>query len=105
MTSGLGSFLGSALIQIVNAVSYKLNKTHWYDGKDIDNGKLDFFFYILAVLLGFNFLIFCALAARYTYVSDAVLRKDEDDWVKRSEDRLTPDIDDDLNSSEYSEAR
>ena len=104
MTSGLGSFLGSALIQIVNAISYKIAKVHWYNGDDINKGKLDYFFYILAVLLSINFLVFCAIAARYTYVSDAALRRDEEDWAKNDVDRMTASNDDYINSNEYFES-
>lgn len=101
MTTGLGSFIGSALIQIVNAISSKTSNSHWYDGKDINQGRLDYFFYILAALLGVNFLVFCAISSRYTYVSDAVLRKDEDDWSKRGKDGKTSSIDDDMTSTSY----
>lgn len=101
MTSGLGSFLGSALVQIVNAISYKIRKVHWYD---INNGRLDYFFYILTVLLSINFLVFCVIAARYTYVSDAVLQRDKEDWARKDFDRMTASNDDYLNSNEYFES-
>jgi len=104
MTSGLGSFLGSALIQIVNAVSNKLEKVDWYNGKDINKGKLDFFFYILTVLMGVNFLVFCAIAARYTYVSDDVLRRNEEDWSRQDPDTAGGSIGDYVDSRDFYES-
>lgn len=103
MTTGLGSLLGSALVQIVNVVSYKVSKIDWYDGKDIDQGRLEYFFYLLAALLAVNFLVFCAIASRYTYVGEEVLRKDQDDWFRRKEDRITPSIDEYLTTNDYSD--
>ena len=104
MTSGLGSFLGSALIEIVNAVSMKIDKKDWYNGTDINKGKLDFFFYILTVLMGVNFLVFCAIAARYTYVSEDVLRRNEDDWSRKDSDTASRSIDDYVNNRDYYES-
>ncbi len=83
-TSGLGALVGSALVQIVKSASTKYGSKNWYSD-DINEGKLDFFFYLLAVLLGVNFLVFCAISMRYTYVSDSVLRKNEEEWTKSIE--------------------
>ena len=94
MTSGLGSLLGSALIQIVNAVSYKLEKVHWYNGDDINKGKLDYFFCILSALMVVSFLIFCTIATRYRYVSDVVLNRNEDDSSRKDPDAVSHSIDD-----------
>ena len=103
MSTGLGSFFGSALIQIVNSISYKVSKVNWYNGDDINQGKLDNFFYLLAILLGINFLVFCAIAARYTYVSDASLKRDEEDWGRRAVGSPIASIDDYIDSNEYFE--
>ena len=104
MMTGLGSLLGSALIQIVNVVSYKLERVHWYNGKDINKGKLDYFFYILSALMFVSFLVFCAIATRYTYVSDEVLNRSEDDWSKKDPDTVNRSIDDFTDNTERYES-
>ena len=88
-TSGIGSFLGSALVQIVNAASSKASSKKWYDGKNIDDGKLDYFFYLLAGLLSVNFLVFCLISLRYTYTPQRDLKQNEDDWSVKSDERFT----------------
>ena len=102
--AGLGSFFGSALIQIVNAVSYKLEKVHWYNGDDINKGKLDYFFYILSALMTVSFLIFCAIATRYRYVSDEVLNRNEDDWSRKDPGAGSRSIDDFTDDIERNES-
>ena len=97
VTSGLGSFLGSALVQIVNAASMKTERINWYNN-NINDGKMEYFFYLLAILLGVNFLVFCAISVRYTYVSEYVLKKNEDDWSRQQSERMTPCVDEDITS-------
>ena len=86
LTSGLGSLLGSALIQIVKSASLKYGGQNWYTD-DINKGRLDYFFYLLAVLLGVDFLVFCAISMRYTYVSDNLLRRNEEEWKRQNPNR------------------
>ncbi len=85
VTSGLGALFGSVLVQIVQSVTSK-HGVNWYNN-DINEGRLDYFFYLLAALLGVNFLVFCVIAMRFTYVSDDVLRKNENEWVKHVQKR------------------
>lgn len=49
LTSGLGSYLGSLVIVIVNAVTRnpKIPNSEWIP-KDINNGHLDYYCYFLA---------------------------------------------------------
>eukprot|EP00794_Sanderia_malayensis_P017095 gene17095-18816_t len=78
----LQALVGSALVQIVEKASQKYGSVNWYNN-DINKGKLDYFFYLLAILLGIDFLMFCVIAMRYTYVSEHVLRKNEEEWVQQ----------------------
>ena len=79
-TSGIGSFVGSALVNIVASASEKYSSYgNWY-ADDINKGRLDFFFYVLAGLMGVNIVIFCVISTRYLYVNSDILCEDEEEW-------------------------
>ncbi|XP_013392509.1 solute carrier family 15 member 4 [Lingula anatina] len=61
LTNGLGNYLGSALIAIVNAATVD---DPWYPN-DINQGHLEYFFWLLAGLMVLNTLVFVVLAWRY----------------------------------------
>ncbi|KAJ7964587.1 Protein NRT1/ PTR FAMILY 5.6 [Quillaja saponaria] len=62
---GIGSFLGSLLITIVDHVTDK-NGRSWI-GKDLNSSCLDKFYWLLAALNALNFFIYVFIARRYTY--------------------------------------
>ena len=106
-TSGLGSLVGSALVNIVKSLSKNYSSGDWY-ANDINKGRLDLFFYVLAGLLGVNFLIFCMISVRYTYVTPNILRQSEQDW--QTAGRSTPrhlisdhEEDESMSTSPYSD--
>ncbi|PWA51641.1 purple acid phosphatases superfamily protein [Artemisia annua] len=62
---GVGSFLSSFLITVVNQVTEKTGK-RWI-GKDLSSSRLDKFYWLLAAINGLNFGIYVLLAKRYSY--------------------------------------
>lgn len=62
---GVGSFLSSFLITVVDHVTEKRGKS-WI-GKDINSSRLDKFYWLLAALNALNLCAFVVLAMRYTY--------------------------------------
>ena len=62
VTSGLGSFLSSALTNIV----FSIDKT-WYP-ENPNHGHLENYFFLLSGLMFVNFLIFVIVALNYKYV-------------------------------------
>ncbi|GJV26509.1 NRT1/ PTR family 5.6-like protein [Tanacetum coccineum] len=62
---GVGSFLSSFLITVVNKASGKFG-TCWF-GEDLNSSRLDKFYCLLAVMNGVNFGIYVLLAKRYSY--------------------------------------
>ena len=64
VTSGLGSYLASALVNIVDQAT----NHSWYKSADLNNGKLEWFFFLLGGLMFLNFLIFVPVAMQYKYV-------------------------------------
>jgi len=64
---GVGSFLSSFLITIVDHVTEKNGKS-WI-GKDINTSRLDRFYWILAIINALNLCAYLFLAKRYTYKS------------------------------------
>ncbi|KHN17877.1 Putative peptide/nitrate transporter [Glycine soja] len=63
--SGVGNFLSSFLIIIVNHVTGKNGKS-WI-GKDINSSRLDRFYWMLAVINALDLCAFLFLASSYTY--------------------------------------
>ena len=63
ITSALGNYLTSLLVVIVRSAS----DNKWYPGDDPNNGKLEYFFFLLAGIAIFSFGIFAFVASRYTY--------------------------------------
>ncbi|KAA8539675.1 hypothetical protein F0562_026367 [Nyssa sinensis] len=62
---GVGNFLSSFLITIVDHVTEK-SGTGWF-GKDLSKSRLDNFYWLLAAMNGLNLCVYVFLAKRYTY--------------------------------------
>ncbi|KAF7831011.1 protein NRT1/ PTR FAMILY 5.6-like [Senna tora] len=63
---GVGSFLSSFLIVVVDGVTGKYCGRSWI-GKDVNSSRLDKFYWLLAVLNALDLCAFVWLARRYTY--------------------------------------
>ncbi|XP_020991270.1 protein NRT1/ PTR FAMILY 5.6-like isoform X1 [Arachis duranensis] len=62
---GAGSFLSSLIITIVDHVTSKIGKS-WF-GKDLNNSRLDKFYWMLAVMTTLNLFLFVFFARQYSY--------------------------------------
>ena len=62
VTTGLGSYVAMALVNIVRAVS----STAYPD--DLNDGNLEHYFFLLSGLMLLNFLIYLIVASNYHYV-------------------------------------
>ncbi|CAD5119517.1 DgyrCDS8119 [Dimorphilus gyrociliatus] len=65
MMTGLGSYLGSLLINVIK----KATANDPWLPDDINKGKLEYFFFLLAGLMALNFLIFIPVSKSYQYVT------------------------------------
>ncbi|XP_047311180.1 protein NRT1/ PTR FAMILY 5.6-like [Impatiens glandulifera] len=65
---GAGNFLSSILITVVDNLSKKSGGKSWF-GKDLNNSRLDNFFWLLAGMSALNLCIYVPLANRYIYKS------------------------------------
>ena len=103
-TSGIGSLVGGILVQIIHSTSRKYSPYgDWY-ADDINKGRLDLFFYVLAGLMGVNLLVFCMISVRYEYVSPDMLRQSEEEWqaaARSTTKHWNSDDDEDSTSSLY----
>lgn len=61
-TLSMGFFVSSLLVSMVD----KITKKTWLQS-NLDKGKLDYFYWLLAVLGGLNFILFLILASRHQY--------------------------------------
>ncbi|MED6126612.1 hypothetical protein PIB30_080079 [Stylosanthes scabra] len=62
---GAGSFLSSLIITIVDHVTSKIGKS-WF-GKDLNNSRLDKFYWMLVVMTTLNLFVFVFFARQYSY--------------------------------------
>ncbi|XP_059669221.1 protein NRT1/ PTR FAMILY 5.6-like [Cornus florida] len=63
---GVGNFLSSFLITVVNNITEKSSGTSWF-GKDLNTSRIDNFYWLLAAMNGLNICVFVLLARRYSY--------------------------------------
>ncbi|KAL3623101.1 hypothetical protein CASFOL_031917 [Castilleja foliolosa] len=64
---GGSSFLSSLLIILVDRVTEKNGKS-WF-GKDLNNSRLDYFYWLLAGITGLNLFVYAYVARKYSYKS------------------------------------
>ncbi|XP_047322400.1 protein NRT1/ PTR FAMILY 5.6-like [Impatiens glandulifera] len=64
---GIGSFLSSLLITIVDHVTKQNGKKDSWFGKNLKDSRLDKFYWLLAVISSLNLCVFLCVAKRYTY--------------------------------------
>lgn len=65
-TIGIGFYVAGALA----AIARKATDGSWYP-QDLNTGKLENYFFFLAVVMFLNFLLFVYLARRYKYVESS----------------------------------
>lgn len=63
---GVGSFLGSFLITMVDYVTGKNGGKRWI-GKDVNHSRLDYFYWLLAAISVLNMCIFVLITRNYSY--------------------------------------
>ncbi|CAL4896458.1 unnamed protein product [Urochloa decumbens] len=83
---GVASWLGSLLIRVVNRATARRGGggTGWLDGADLDAGRLDLFYWLLALFGVVSLVLYLLCAARYTY------RRDPRVQSRMEDDRVTP---------------
>jgi solute carrier family 15 (peptide/histidine transporter), member 3/4 len=68
---GVASWLGSFIIQVVNHATARCSGGHgWLDGANLDAGRLDLFYWLLALFGVVSFVLYLFCACRYTYRHD-----------------------------------
>jgi len=75
VTSAFGNYLTSLLVVIVRSAS----NSKWYPSNDLNNGKLEYFFFLLAGITIVTFAIFTFVASRYTYKKQPIRTEDGED--------------------------
>ncbi|XP_021732365.1 protein NRT1/ PTR FAMILY 5.6-like [Chenopodium quinoa] len=78
---GVGSFMTSFLITIVNRVTTMHEGSKWI-GKDLTHSRLDYFYWLLMIIFVLNMCVFMLLAKNYRYKS-----------VQRSKEVIVDDFD------------
>ncbi|KAF6153494.1 hypothetical protein GIB67_027361 [Kingdonia uniflora] len=65
-TVALGNYVSSLLVTIVTSATTKNGNLGWIPD-NLNRGHLDYFYWVLAVLSGVNFLVYLTIAKWYTY--------------------------------------
>ena len=76
LTTGLGSYLGAALVAIVNAISGASGEKYkWYPDKAYinDGYQLAYYFFLLAGLLFLNFIVYVFVAISFKKRKESAL--------------------------------
>ncbi|XP_026414077.1 protein NRT1/ PTR FAMILY 5.6-like isoform X1 [Papaver somniferum] len=63
---GVADFLSSILIIVVDRVSGMNGRSSWF-GKDMNESRIDNFYWLLAGMNGMNLIVYTLLARKYTY--------------------------------------
>ncbi|MBA0781898.1 hypothetical protein Gotri_002779 [Gossypium trilobum] len=77
------SYLSSIVVNVVHHVTGGHGHPDWLTN-DINAGRLDYFYYILAVMSAFNFLYFLYVAHRYRYKGQVRIEPKSEPDVERS---------------------
>ena len=88
ITFALGHYLTSLLVTIVRSAS----NSKWYPSNDLNNGKLEYFFFLLAGITIVALAIFAFVASRYTYKKQPIRAenvKKKHLWVDGEDAQLT----------------
>ncbi|XP_071952206.1 solute carrier family 15 member 4-like [Antedon mediterranea] len=89
LTTGLGSYVGSLLVIIVNAAT----KGHEWFPDEINEGYIEYYFILLSVMMIINLGIFCIVAHYYTYVQYGILNPEPPpDYGAVGKNSESPDI-------------
>ena len=63
VTCGLGNYVSMLLVLIVRSAISK----QWYPSENPNDGKMEYFFFLLAGLMMVNFVVFLFIASSYKY--------------------------------------
>ncbi|KAK8371487.1 hypothetical protein V6Z12_A01G248800 [Gossypium hirsutum] len=75
----MASYLNSMLVNIVHKTTKKGGKTSWLGGHNLNNDKLENFYYLAASIEAFNFLYFNLYARRFIATSCTINEESKED--------------------------
>ncbi|KVI05588.1 protein NRT1/ PTR FAMILY 2.13-like [Cynara cardunculus var. scolymus] len=76
VTVGMANYFSSALVMVVHKVTGKNGRPDWLTA-NIDAGRVDYFYYVIAGLGVVNMIYFLIVASRYEYKSKMEISEDE----------------------------
>ncbi|TYH89538.1 hypothetical protein ES332_D01G269000v1 [Gossypium tomentosum] len=75
----MASYLNSMLVNIIHKTTKKGGKTSWLGGHNLNNGKLENFYYLAACIEALNFLYFNLYARRFIATSCTINKESKED--------------------------
>ncbi|KAJ1438973.1 Proton-dependent oligopeptide transporter family [Sesbania bispinosa] len=65
LSLSIANYIGSLIVNIVHRVTSHKGKTPWLGGHDLNQNRLDYYYYVIAALGALNFIYFNFFASRY----------------------------------------
>ena len=65
LSLSIANYLGSFIVNIVHKVTLHSGKTPWLGGHDLNQNRLDYYYYVIAALGALNFVYFNFFASRF----------------------------------------
>ncbi|KAE8719431.1 Protein NRT1/ PTR FAMILY 2.8 [Hibiscus syriacus] len=80
----VASFLNSILVNIVHRVTKSGGKTPWIGGHDLNQDKLENFYYLVAAIEALNFIYFNLFARRFI-INDTIVKTESSEGLRDKE--------------------
>nr|XP_007155345.1 hypothetical protein PHAVU_003G193300g [Phaseolus vulgaris]ESW27339.1 hypothetical protein PHAVU_003G193300g [Phaseolus vulgaris] len=65
LSLSIANYMGSLIVNIVHKITFVNGKTSWIGGHDLNQNRLDCYYYVIAALGGLNFIYFNFFACRH----------------------------------------
>lgn len=65
LSLSVASYMGSLLVNIIHCATRKRGKSPWLGGHDLNENRLDYYYYVVAALATLNFIYFNFFASHY----------------------------------------
>ncbi|XP_027368829.1 protein NRT1/ PTR FAMILY 2.8 [Abrus precatorius] len=76
LSLSIANYVGSFIVNIVHKATSQGGKTPWLGGHDLNQNRLDYYYYVIAAVGGLNFVYFNFYASRFITSSKETRRKE-----------------------------
>lgn len=77
LSLSIASYLNSLIVNIIHSVTGRKGKSPWLNGKDLNDERLDYYYYLIAGFAALNFLYFVFFSQKYVVSGTAIAISNE----------------------------